>query len=289
MYRIKLGFSIFILAQVVAAAKPALGMREAQVFGMPLYWTSPNHALSSQLEVLLERERIILSEAWDPDCFYRPLKQGKCSPPSEVVATKEISDLALAVKEETEGFFDVQIGSPDHQKRDFGGMSQGMFLERMARRAANGAWFGNFSGDIFVSKEMGATSVPDFHIMHTLLPSVPFAKIKLPFGGWLIAEGGRNRGAKLRMPVTKSASLQTDFDRIFLLAGPSFHGGRLDAWATGLMVGGKKLLTKLWDNPNFKGKWGYLYIKPDGTPICSENLDCNLKAEHGRRTITASF
>lgn len=279
-------FQIALLIYLVAAVPVFSAIRNGQenVFGRPLFWGTPSEKTSSWLKQNIREKKSKLSQAWDPDCYYRPSVGGKCTKHSMQSDEKTIEELATSVKEETGGAFDVWV--KEEKKRDFGGLGQGMFLESLAR-VSPGPWFGNFAGDIFVAPSFPKSGL-FLSVPHPLFPDIPFARISLPAGGWVIASGSESQGTAVR-PKPNEPGRSTDFEQVVLFAGANFNGGRLDAWATALVVGGKKTLVRLWENQTYKDQWGFFYFDSMGKAVCSSNLKCNLDDPPSKRKIVAFF
>ena len=263
---------------LLASSAEALIPKEIQsaaVFGVKLYWHSSDAETLKFLSKEIKEKSIRYQTSWDPDCFYRPLISQSCPKSTRPGDLDEISHLSKQVKYETDGFFDIYRLKDGVTKRDFGGIAQAFFLEVLKQKVRK-PWFANFAGDIYQSPFYSQLSGP-IEIAEPLAPKVRFAKVILKFGGWAVFSeaGGSNP--------------KPDFRQVVLFAEPNFNGGRLDAWATTIVRGGRKYLEKLWANATFTEKWAYLYFGSRGEVICSPNIECQLDLPPSMRTVTVDF
>ena len=243
---------------------------KARIFGVSLWWETPSAEAQTWLEGEVLRLSREFSMSMDPDCIWRSRDGGCVQAHAEQTATLE--SLADEIGVETLGYFDIRSVGPDGQiRRDFAGISQGYFLETLARQA-KAPWLGNFAGDIYVSG--GFKPELPIAITDPLAPRLPYAKIELK-AGWAIASTGRGLGAKIRNP-NASHEWTDDYQRVVLFAQRDFNGARLDAWSTALMAGGEKLMAHLWQLEKYRGQWGYFLFDENGKPSCSANVECVL-------------
>ncbi len=253
---------------------------ERQVFGCSLRWEALNPYTLNGLTRIVDQVETEYTISHDPDCIWRPQKNNKCENqwPEQ---TKEVESLAEVVKAETLGYFDVKmVGKTGTSQRDFGGISQGFVLEKMYQKF-KGPWLGDFSGDIFLTG--GFTPSKSLTITDPLIDRGTYATVKM-HSGWMLSSSSKLVGAKMRNPVDPNQ--KEEYLRIVVFAKKEFNGGRLDAWKTGIQVGGHKVLDYLWSLPTYRGQWAYMYFGVNGDVKCSPNLKCNLKNPDNRLVTT---
>lgn len=222
------------------------------------------------LKSKISQKRARYTESWDPDCLWRNPKELTC-PPVSVSDTLAVEKLANAMREETDGYFDIgRIGDDKIRRRDFSGLSQGLLMDELKQEIREN-YVIDFAGDIYFSG--GFTPNASFTIADPLHEAVTFAKVEWK-SGWMVASSSRTLGQKIWNPKARRKVWKEDFQRVVLFGHRDFKGYRLDAWSTALIPGGIPLLKKLWSRPEFKGKWAYLYFDNKGLPQCSENLIC---------------
>ena len=224
------------------------------------------------------------SRAFDPDCFYNQPKD-KCTDNADAKTTAELDLLAAVLSKETNGAFNVNREKDGKTFRDFGGLAQGFIMEKM-KPMMKGPWAGNFSGDMYISEKF-PQSIPLIIADHEIT-DMRYATVTMS-SGWLLGTSAPAYGSKVVDPATKKLKTDSDFAKIVLFAKPEFSGARLDAWSTALIVGGKDLLKKLWENKDYEGKWAYMYIDAKNRPTCSRNLQCNLLTKDGVRTVAVPW
>lgn len=253
------------------SAKAAGG--EARLFATTLRWEAADVATASALKKRIS-EFSRYETALDPDCYYRPLRDGNCPPHRDPAALERISRLAAELREETGGVFEVATERAGRPARDFGGIAQGFVLEELAR-AVPGAWYANFSGDVFLT---GGIAPPrPLRIVDPVWGTIPYAEVRVE-RGWMIASGGRALGTELRR-----ASARTRL--VVLFAEPGFDGARLDAWATAVAAGGRAMLERLLALKRHRGRWAYLIFEGDAPPFCSPEISCHLSGEDRRIVV----
>ncbi len=273
--------SLFFLGHVASAAE---FRSEIEIFGATFHWNALNSETNARMLPLIKQRANVLSQAWDPDCYYRAQGLACTTDPNHKSELKAIKAFALIMKEETQGLFDPYTEKRGKKYLDLGGIAQGFFLETLAQQSRD-SWQANFAGDIFVAKNI--SSPVTFELTD---PSDEdgkiFAHVSLKGGGWIFQGSGSKISPEMRHPFQKK--WKEDFQKIVLFAPPDFHGGRLDAWDTALIAGGRALLDKLWKDPRFKGKWAYVWIDPTGRSECSPNIVCRL-APQSRREILVNW
>ncbi len=238
-----------------------------KLFGAPLDWTSYSVASERVLDAKIDEIKK-LQAAFDPDCYY---KKDPCPVLPESPATREITELSDAIKLETLGYFDVRVLKNGKVRRDFGGIAQGFVLQQLYC-VQKADWSGDFSGDIFVAPGAQRDWIG---VADPRIPELDLAKIQMS-SGWVMGGTSPEYGDEFRNPIKGEVVEKSEFVRLILVAKPEFDGGRLDAWETALMAGGKPLLDHLWGLKKYLGKWAYYYLARDGSQICSPNLVCDL-------------
>ncbi len=270
-------------AYFLAASAPARAdnfTAEKRVFGVSLRWEAAQKNTSDALSKPIEKMSQEFSISHDPDCIWRSQVKGKCLNKYKA-QTQEIEKLAEKMKTETLGYFDVKLSaankSPNLQKRDFGGISQGYFLEKLAVKE-KGNWLGDFAGDIFFTG--GFIPSKPFTITDPLIDKGIYAKVNMN-SGWMLSSTSKVLGANMRNPVDPEQ--KEEFLRVVLFAKKEFSGARIDAWSTAVQVGGHKVLDHLWTElPAYKGQWAYMYFAISGEVKCSENIKCHLNGPKER-------
>jgi hypothetical protein len=241
----------------------------ALVFGVSLQWFTPHKETLDKITKQVEKLEHIYTDAMDPDCLWRKSKTICIN--SQSVETKKLDLLAKEFKRETLGYFDVHNLKGKKTYRDFSGLSQGLFIDKL-RTSIEDAMVVDFAGDIFMSGPFN--EAPRLSIADPALPESSFAAVNMS-AGWMLAATSRDLGAHMwNHKVTRGQKWREDFVRVVLFANPNFQGARLDAWSTALVVGGEKLLEHLWKQKKYQGQWAYLVFDRKITPRCSPNISC---------------
>lgn len=254
------------------------------IFGVSFRYESNEKKIEKSLEETVKKMSSLYSESWDPDCLWRPLKQKTCSQVKDPKQTESIETFAKLMKQETSGYFDVEFKDKDgKRKRDFGGISQGFFIEELAQQI-KGQWVADFAGDIYFTG--GFVPKKLFFISEPLDERLNYAKVSMK-SGWMMSSAGKGLNVKIRNPIKQKS--QEDFQKIVLFGKKEMSGARLDAWTTALIAGGKELLEKLWALEGYKGQWAYLYFDRKGSVSCSSNVTCLLDQSVAQREIRLSW
>lgn len=262
-------FSCVVLAQAIALGKNV--EKSEQLFGTTISWKTESQKTSDQISesvtTLIKKEQA----AYDPDCFYRPVKDGECKTNDDIKnITVELDKLSADYKQETDGSFDVSALKENKKYRDYGGMAQGYVLETLSKKFKTG-WFSNFSGDIYVAPK---TKMSDkLLIADPEFEDIPVAEVKMK-AGWMLGSSSPKFGARIRNPKTGKTLESSDFQKIVLFAKSDFSGARLDSWSTALIVGGLPLLNNLWNLEKYKNQWAYYFIDKGNNIVCSKNIKC---------------
>lgn len=247
-------------------------------------WTANDKKIDNAIAGEMKKV-IASSRAYDPDCYYGAGKSGTCSANTDKKTTDELDSLSAALKSETNNAFSVEREKDGKKIRDFGGLAQGYVLEKL-KSQVKGNWAANFAGDIFIS---GALSSPlPLIIEDHEAEGLPYASVSMN-AGWIIGSEAPEAGSKIIDPVSGKFKEKSDFYKVVLFAKPEFSGARLDGWSTALIVGGKELLKKLWEDKAYAGQWAWLTIDNRGNGACSENLNCQLFNKTGSRTVTVNW
>jgi hypothetical protein len=262
-------FFLLLLFVVGCAHSPERKPRTQTVklFGAPFDFTTYSSESERVVQSKVDEIRKLQSE-FDPDCYY---KKDPCPALPDTPTTKEITQLSDDIKTETLGYFEVRVLKNGKLRRDFGGIAQGFVLNQIYQ-AQKSDWSGDFSGDIFIARGAQREWIG---VADPRIPELDLAKIQMA-SGWVMGGTSPEYGDEFRNPIKGETVKKSDFVRLILVAKPEFDGGRLDAWETALMAGGKKLLDHLWILDKYAGQWGYYYVARDGSQICSPNLVCDL-------------
>jgi hypothetical protein len=279
-----LTFVLIPLASMASQCKNSVIHDTRWVFGVDFRWETPSSEVQDRLSENATSLQKEYSISMDPDCIWRVKNGNKCENPF-ATETQSLEKFTDDIKKETLGYFDIRWNDKAHGvRRDFSGISEGFILERLAR-VASGPWLGDFAGDIFFSGDFVPTR--PITIADPLTDRGPYAKVEMT-SGWMISSSSRILGAKMRNPIDPESSWKEDFQRVIFFAGPNFNGTRLDAWTTGAVVGGWKVLNHLWDLKPYKGQWAYFFFDSAGRPGCSSNLHCSFENPKAR-VIKVSF
>ncbi len=281
-YVMKKSLFVFALVSIPFIAEAAIPEKSMDLWGTKMTWAADTANTVSAIEGEMKKT-ISLSRAYDPDCFYGT-KAKECETNPDAKLTTELTTLSEELKKELGSSFDVNRSKDGKTFRDFGGMAQGYVLGNL-KSNVKGAWTANFGGDILVSAPM-KTPVP-LVINDYEIEGLRYADVQMK-SGWLLGSTTAAYGSKVVDPSTGKLKGKGDFKKIVLLAKPEFSGARLDAWSTGIIVGGRELLNKLWNDKTYQGSWAYFYVDADNNPFCSTNLKCNLYNKNGR-TIVAPW
>lgn len=248
-----------------------------KLFGVGFRIQAENPKLAKEINVYIKARTNFYQAAFDPDCFYKNLGNKSCGAEKP---TPELTALIEKIRTETRQKFQLEVETKvdgnSVKSRDYGGIAQGAVLEELARKFPE-KWYGNFAGDIYISPNFKADS--PVYISESILPDVPYAVVDMN-GGWISSSVSPENGGKVRDAKKKTF----DFDKIVLLANPSFNGARLDAWSTALVEGGVDLLRHLKGLKEFQGQWTYLYFDNKGKIVCSAELTCEL-ADASKRVV----
>ncbi|MEM7646401.1 MAG: hypothetical protein AAF203_05785 [Pseudomonadota bacterium] len=261
-------------------AQPAGAMQKTELFGAS-FEVHGSKALEKDIVGQINKQSKKLSGTLDPDCFYKTQGNKSCGKKVDRKLLRSVTALANDVETETVGNYNHETFQRGKTYRDFGGLSQGVVLDRLAKKHKTG-WIGNFAGDIYIAPNT-RLNVP-LKLAHPLRPGAFYADIQMK-AGWMMQSSASTAGGVVRNPINGKSVPGKDFLRISLFAKPSFNGARLDAWSTALTVGGKRLLDRLWKDKKYRDQWGYSYFDQSGNVVCSKNLKCDL-AFAGRRKIT---
>lgn len=241
------------------------------LFGVRFRIYSPAPGAQKAMREYLEAERKNLSEALDPDCYYRKAVNGICSAPADLKSLAEVSAESERAKSESLGAFEVRDRSK-RNKRDFGGICQGYVVERL-RHLYPQPFVADFAGDIFFS---GGFETPQkITINEAFYPAVAYAEVRMS-AGWLFSSEAPVYGEAIREPRSGQPTKQHEIRKIVLFGSPQMDGARLDAWSTAIIAGGLPVLRHLKGLSAFEGQWAYLYFDKDDKVHCSEGLDCRL-------------
>lgn len=251
------------------------------LFGTKVVYVGETPGVQSQIGEELKKISK-LSPAYDPDCFYVPKGRPCDRPKTALPETLALDKTAEEMKKETDGAFDVVRTVESAPKRDFGGFAQGYVLDQI-RAKVKGNYAINFAGDIFVSGPM--KSPRPLSIDTPFLDGAPFTSVKMN-SGWIIGSVSPKAGSEIVNPKTGKEVENADFVKVVLFAKPEFSGARLDAWSTSLIVGGRKLLEKLWEKKEYQGQWAWMYFESMDKAFCSPNIDCELKLGPGLNQVT---
>jgi len=260
---IKVIFMLFLLSLISCSHY----QQSKKVFGVPLRAETPSKVSANIITHKIAKYEEMNRFAMDPDCMWRPRLSGICQNPY-AQETKNLEIYAAKLKTETLGNFDIN----ERGNRDFAGLSQGHLLESLKNELSED-WLVDFAGDIYFSG--GFKPDKSFTIADPLNESLKFSEVFFTKSGYMIAASSRELGADMRNPKTKTA-WREEFQKIVLFSDATFDGARLDAWSTALIAGGKSLLEHLWQRPEFKDHWGYLYFNRQGEAVCSPNLNCEI-------------
>jgi hypothetical protein len=161
--------------------------KSEQLFGTTISWKTDDQKVSEEisqsLQTIIKKEQA----AYDPDCFYRPTKEGVCTTDEAIKSiTTELDKLSAEYKQETAGNFDITAQKENKKYRDYGGMAQGYVLEVLSKKVKNG-WSSNFSGDIYIAPK--ATVSEKLLIADPEFEDIPVAEVKM----WSPNQKSKNR------------------------------------------------------------------------------------------------
>jgi hypothetical protein len=244
---------------------------EIELFGVDLRIETPSQAPREEAATWLKQMSTSFSRALDPDCLWRDYHKA-CSPlnAQELLLLKDAETKAASYFNETGKVFDIKT---EKRKRDFAGLSQGWVLDLLKSKLPDN-FLADFSGDIYFTG--GFTPVKQLTIGDPLSPSLTYAEVLMPEGGWMIASTGKNHGGQIR------EKKNPDLAYVVLFARKDFSGSRLDAWATSLVAGGSETLSKILTLKDFKDQWGALVFKQDGSVETYGNVKLT-KTSQGRQ------
>ncbi len=261
------------------------GANQYTMFGVTVNWDAETSEKATAIQAALSQMNKEGREYFDPDCRWRsPLPSGICEN-HFTAKTAELDRLAQSFRQETLGYFDVLYEKKKNPKRDFGGLWEGFVLDSLKVNIP-GRWVVDVAGDILVrDSSVTKTSIV---ISDPVFDSVPYATVKLK-SGYINTSVSSRLGSKVITPedVSDKASSEGEILKIVIFASDDLSGARAHAWATGVIAGGEKVLKHLRTLKQYEGKWGYFYFHPDGTPVCSGNLQCQLDGPD--RKILAQF
>ncbi len=267
---------LFGLAVVSPFLFGALPQGNETIFGVSVTWQAEQSEKSEAIRQTLTQLAKEGKEFLDPDCRWRkPGQKGRCENRFRE-RTRELDQLAAKFREETLGYFDVGHDARTVGKRDFGGLWEGFALDKL-RKEITGSWLVDVAGDILVTSPF-SSHLP-IVITDAVFDEVHYASVKMERG--IVATSVSKRlGGLVRVPdalgESGEAAASGEILKIVLFASPELSGARAHAWATAAIAGGKKVLTHLKSLEPFAGKWAYFYFLPDGTPVCSERIRCQL-------------
>lgn len=277
----KLIFSSFlILMSGISSAAP----QTIDLWATKFTWSSPDK--KTEASIGNEMKKVVTtSRAYDPDCFYGTGKEKTCGATPDKKLTEELDALSAALNTETNKAFSVIREKEGKKYRDFGGLAQGFVLEKL-KAQVKGNWFANFAGDILITGPLPSPLpliIEDYEA-----EGLPYANVSMS-QGWLLGSEAPEAGADIIDPATGKLKEKSDFYKVVLFAKPDFSGARLDGWSTALIVGGKELLKKLWEDKAYQGQWAWLTIDNRGNGACSENINCQLFNKTGSRTVSVNW
>lgn len=271
---------VFLLLSGISAAAP----QSIDLWATKFTWTSPDRKTESLIGSEMKKV-IASSRAYDPDCFYGTGKEKTCGATPDKKLTDELDALSADLNKETMNAFSITREKDGKKFRDYGGIAQGYVLEKL-KSLVKGNWAANFAGDILITgplKEPVPLSIEDYEA-----EGLPFASVTMS-QGWMLGSEAPEAGGRILDPSTGKFKEKSDFYKVVLFAKPDFSGARLDGWSTALIVGGKDLLNKLWENKTYKGQWAWLTIDNRGNATCSENINCQLFNKTGSRTVSINW
>lgn len=250
------------------------------VLGIKTQWESSDDIVSASLKTQIETIAKNGKYIYDPNCLWRKLENDICHNPFPEKSADLIAKAKLFHKE-TLGFFNAWKSLK--KKWDFGGIWQGHALDQLIHNVP-GNWIVDFSGDVFVTDASEFDST--FEISDYIVDIFPYADVKI-INGFMIASTSARIGGSIYYQNKKTQSSTDNPNevlKIVLFADKNFSGTRLDAWATGVIAGGKKILAHLWELKEFKNQWAYFYFDLEGNAHCSTNIKCQLT--ENPKTIT---
>ncbi len=249
------------------------------LMGITVRWESPDEETRRLIAAEVARVATEGAQYYDPDCLFRkPNAIGNCSNAFKE-KSEELTRLTDALKEETQGYFDIHHRKLDPLKRDFGGVWQGHAIDEL-RKLKLGAYIIDFSGDIFLS-DSSATG-KKLIITDPVFDELSYATLILNHG-FMIASVSKKLGGKVRVPdaLADKADTKGQILKVVLFASPEFSGARLDAWSTGVIAGGTKVLEHLETLKEFHDEWTYFYFDLKGKPHCAEKssrISCDFES-----------
>ncbi len=275
----------FLLSLLVLAA-PAWSATPVTIDLWATKFTFLTSDKKTETQIKTEMNKFIASSrAYDPDCYYGTGKEKACGETPDKKTTDELDTLAASMKTETDSSFSVSREKDGKKYRDYGGFAQGFVLEKLKEKT-KGPFAANFAGDILLTGDLDK-SFP-LIINDPEAEGLPFATVNMK-RGWIIGSNAPEMGGAIVDPATGKLKQKSEFYKVVLFAKQDFSGARLDAWSTALIVGGKTLLKKLWDEKKYQGQWAWLTIDNQGNATCSDNLSCQLFNKTGARTVNVNW
>ncbi len=189
----------------------------------------------------------------DPDCIWGKECHGKVPNLDDHIKKLEIDTL---------GAFKVK----NKGKRDYSAISQGYILD-LLRHKVKGPYILDFSGDMLISQSEKFS--PYLSVNDPIWKEFEFARIYFP-SGIMIASGGKHVGGEIR---EKKHLKKNRIQKVVLFAPLKTNALEVDAWATAIISGGRKILEIM----SIKKKWAYLYFDFKGRPTCSSEIVCDFK------------
>ncbi len=274
----RLNILLVCLFAVQTFAAPTKSIEEKfDLFGAKLLIETRDKKLMKEIGNYIKENQKRYQSSLDPDCYYKELGNKQCGsmqPPESTL------NLINEISKETKQNFKLEVAVGDKNKRDFGGVAEGLVLDELAQKFPKN-WLGNFTGDIFVAPE-GQPPGPLF-VADGTFPTVPFAKVNME-SGWMLGSSSPDVGGKVR----DTKNQVNDFERIILFANPEFSGARLNGWSVALIAGGKPLLTHLRSLKEYKGQWSYMYFDSEGEVTCAPDIKCDFK-DGKNRTVDVKW
>lgn len=261
---------LFLSLSCATHNKPDIYSGNEKIFGTFIEWEAADLKTNSKIKEKLAAVKSDDAKNFDPDCMYRPLEGGQCSSVPNPERLAKIEKLSSEIQKESLGHFNIVAAKKTKLYRDFGGIYQGFIVDELNDY---GPSYLNFSGDIYLDRSIRPSK--DLWITHPSIQDLDYIKVDMS-SGWILSASSPKLVAEMRSGKTKKTLKNSDFQKIVLFAKPEFSGARLDAWATALISGGKKLLNHLWQLDLYQGQWAYMYFEDPSSMRCSPNINCNL-------------
>lgn len=250
------------------------------VFGSPLSLFTMNDVTLEKIKKRSESLSLELAKAWDPDCYYRPLIKGECTPAPNGIYNAAPAKMMEKLMDMDPNIFSFVTFKNGKEFKDYGAIGQGAFLEILKSEFKSTDFSANFSGDIYISplhNKSCRIEVPDPVLRGVSLYTIDVVKNQ---GAWIFYEGGPELGTQLRKD---SKSLKA----LVLIGPPELNGGELDGLATGILVGGKGIFLKGEVMvPKIGERLGVIYFNKDNSSQCLGAKMCGALEKDGTLNVT---